>query len=249
MDQTMRADPLPAPLIIRDFVKGEENSNYEKYLIELLNNSSWFSRHFPGVFVSPSSESNGECDAFNEHYQIDFKLFASQTLLQARSLLDYQVVKLSNGVIAHSTCRSEGNSIETTRLFAALRGKSLEDLHYIRKSNCKKNGIEKDIKTALKTLETQKNILLFFPYAFSFDTPHEFSAGIMSIQEALENDFSVAFVYRKEKAPQKDTYITCLYSESFLLFSVSNGRLSLCDSIETKKLKTYKLLEDYTKWF
>lgn len=248
MDQTMRAKPLPAPLIIKKYVQGEEKCNYEIYLIELLNKSSWFSRSYPGVFVSPSSESHGECDAFNNHYQIDFKLFAAKTLLQARSLLDFQVAKLREGAIVHSACKSPGNSLDTTRLFAAFRGKSLDDLYLFKSQKRKERGIENDILTILKNLETQKNLLLFFPYTFSFDIPHDFSAGVKSIQEALNSDFSAAFAYRKETAPQKDTFLTCIYENSFLIFSVVNEQLLFCDSVATKELPTYKLLEGYAKW-
>ena len=34
--------PLPAQLILKNFVVGECNSNYEKYMVEFLNHSSWF---------------------------------------------------------------------------------------------------------------------------------------------------------------------------------------------------------------
>ena len=84
MDLTMRAKLLPAPYIIKNFVGGEDNCNYEIYLLELLNSSAWFSAHYPGGFTKPSSESHGECDAINQIYQIDFKLLASKTALQAR---------------------------------------------------------------------------------------------------------------------------------------------------------------------
>ena len=91
MDLTMRAKLLPAPYIIKNFVGGEDNCNYEIYLLELLNSSAWFSAHYLGGFTKPNSESHGECDAINQIYQIDFKLLASKTALQARSVLSDQV--------------------------------------------------------------------------------------------------------------------------------------------------------------
>lgn len=54
MDLTMRAKLLPAPYIIKNFVGGEDNCNYEIYLLELLNSSAWFSAHYLGGFTTPS---------------------------------------------------------------------------------------------------------------------------------------------------------------------------------------------------
>ena len=42
IDPTMRIKVLPEYLIIHNFVKGVDYCNYEKYLIELLNNSNYF---------------------------------------------------------------------------------------------------------------------------------------------------------------------------------------------------------------
>lgn len=41
-DKSLRLTLLPAELIVKNFVKGEEKCNYECYLLELVNKSSFF---------------------------------------------------------------------------------------------------------------------------------------------------------------------------------------------------------------
>ena len=72
-----------------------------------------------GGFTKPNSESHGECDAINQIYQIDFKLLASKTALQARSVLSDQVHKMGQGVIGFGISKLPEGKIQATRLFAA----------------------------------------------------------------------------------------------------------------------------------
>ena len=249
IDPTMQAKLLQAPYIVHDFVVGEEACNYELYLLELLNHSNWFSERYPGVFTRPCSESNGECDARNEYYQIDFKLLASKTALQARSVLSHQISKDESGWVTYSTSKNPGGSLQVTRLFAALRGKSVEDLLFVRANSGKQIGVENDICTMLKKLETKKNLLLFFPYEFSFSIKHSFDEGAECIREALTNDFCRALEYRNVQTGLiYDTFLTCVYSDCFLLFTFKNFLLELIDKIETNKMPTYRKLGRYVEW-
>ncbi|SHO48699.1 hypothetical protein [Anaerocolumna xylanovorans] len=62
-DKILREKLLPSELIIKDFVKGEPECNYENYLLEIVNKSSFFrEKSEEENFVSPQIESNGECD-------------------------------------------------------------------------------------------------------------------------------------------------------------------------------------------
>ena len=149
---------LPAQYIIKNFVKGEKDCDYEKYLLELINES----RYFEGVFHSPKTENFGECDAISNNYQIDFKLLASKTALQASSLFSPQIYTLSDGVTSYCRCKKEDGNITATRLFAALRGKKYDELCKIRNNATKISGVENDIMTMLKMFEKEKNILFFF---------------------------------------------------------------------------------------
>ena len=250
IDPTMRVKLLPAPYIIKNFVDGEDNCNYEIYLLELLNSSAWFSAHYPGGFIKPSSEAHGECDAINQIYQIDFKLLASKTALQARSVLSNQIHKMGQGLISFGISKLPEGKIQTTRLFAAFRGKSLTDLYRIQENQIKAYGVENDILTSLKMLETKKNLLLFFPYEVTFDQYRNYAEAMESITEALTEDFHVAFEYRDNQIQSRyDTFMTCIYEDSFLIFSVKNQVLKLIDTVGTKKVSTFLRLSQYTDWW
>lgn len=140
---------LSAPLVKKDFVIGEKLCNYELYITEILNASPWMAKHYVLPFVPPESESNGECDAYAGDYGLDYKLIASKTALQARSILSMQVSKAANGLtFFHAPKRSEGMDI--TRIAQALRGKTIEELLVAQANTSKKQGIDNDIKQYIK---------------------------------------------------------------------------------------------------
>ena len=243
----MRFKLLSSPLLIRDFVDGEENCNYEIYLLELLNHSTWFSCHFPGSFTKPKDESHGEYDANNPNYRLDFKLFASKTALHARSILAPQITKIRDGLTLTSTSKKQG-TFKATYLHTAFRHNRLSDLEAIRYGKGKAAGIEDDIRYALKTLETEKNILLFFPCSFSFDQPHGYNEAINSITNGLQNDFASAFQYRSHHAGNYDTFFCCLYDNDFLLFKVVQENLVYLERISVTNLSTFLKLSGYSDW-
>ena len=244
---------LRAELINKNFIHGEDNCNYELYLLELLNNSSWFKLNYPGDFVAPESEAHGECDANNDLYQIDFKLFAANSALRARKLLSNPITKVEPGLISYGTSKSPDKKLLVTRLFAAFRRKSVDELISIRNMPAKRYSVNYDIKESLKSLEVLKNILLFLPYSFSFkDEKNDkegksYQDGIEIIRSALNSDFKGAFDYRNKITDNLDTFITCIYNDNFLLFQVIDDVLVLRDIIDSKLLPTYQLLSDYNE--
>lgn len=240
---------LNAPLINKGFVVGDSSCNYEIYLLELINASSWFKNHYPGLFVKPSVESHGENDAINECYQLDFKLFAASTALRAKNLLSPQVVKVSEGVVFNCESKAKNTTLRATRIFAAFRDKSLDELRRLRSTNIKNHSIENDIVSVLKVLETKKNILLFFPYTFTFDSPIDNEKAINDITDGLNSDFKNAFFYRNKVAEGFDTYLTCIFNNQFLLFRMIDNQLLLCDQVRTEQVPTYCKLLDYCNRF
>lgn len=93
LNPDLRYRVLEAPFIIKDYVADEKRCNYELYLTELLNNSKWIGKHHSCHFEYQESQSSGECDAYSDDYGIDFKLIASKTQLQARSILSFRIEK------------------------------------------------------------------------------------------------------------------------------------------------------------
>lgn len=135
-DSPLKLKLIEAPLIIKNYVKGDERCNYELYITEILNASKQFKQRFCLPFCAPTSQSNGECDSYAGEYGLDYKLIASKTALQARSIFSPQIRKIANGChsVGIGKCRGE---MTATRIAQALRGNSIEQLLQIR-DNAKK---------------------------------------------------------------------------------------------------------------
>ena len=96
------------------------------------------------------------------------------------------------------------------------------------------------------TLEKKKNLLLFFPYSFSFDTEYKLEEGSQQITFAINSDFCNAMKYRNHVAHGLDTYLCFTYSEHLVVLKAQNETLSIADYISLKNSPTYKKLLDYS---
>lgn len=164
-DKSMIAQLLPSEMIIKNYIHGDPDCNYERYLLEFVNASDFFRTKSGGdIYQSPESEENGQCDCISTSYQLDFKLIASKTALQAKSILYPSKAEIVKGVFVTSEPKVKNGSIKATRIHAALREYDFEGLQKLRTTTIKKQGVENDIIELLKTLETRKHLLLFFPY-------------------------------------------------------------------------------------
>ena len=254
MDKTLTAKLLPAALICKSFITGMSDCDYEIYLREVVNASPHFKSKSNGlVYTAPLDESNGEWDCISENYSLDFKLIASETALRARNLFSNGIHKMAEGVTVYTVPKITSDNpkykpIQATRIFAALRSMDLADLKEIRNSKQKTQGIEPDIRALLETLETQKHILMFFPYEFFTETDNDFSTVVSEVIEVLSQDFSEAFKYRKEVAPEFDTYFIFIYAGQFVIMDLCENELKLIDTVTETSSPTYMKIKDYTDW-
>lgn len=120
-DKSLIAHLLPSEMIIKNYIHGDPNCNYEKYLLEFINASDFFLAKSGGdIYRLPKSEENGQCDCISASYQLDFKLIASKTALQARSILCPSKAAITSGVIVTGEPKVKEGSIKATRIHAAL---------------------------------------------------------------------------------------------------------------------------------
>ena len=238
---------LEAPLIIRNSVKGDKSCNYEKYLLDVINHSSWFMDHFGAPFVAPENENNGQCDAYSSQYGLDFKLIASKTELQEKSIHSVQIQSLHDGVYSYSPPKEIGE-MTVTRFPQALRGQSIFELLKMRAQATKKQGIENDIAEYLNTIETKKNLLLFFPYRFYFEAPQDVADDIRTIIYLCQEDFGITLCYRENLYPELDTFFVFLYNHSFVMCKWTSGNMVYLDSVSVCNSKTFMhLVHSYCK--
>lgn len=121
-DKSMIAQLLPSEMIIKNYIHGDPDCNYERYLLEFVNASDFFRTKSGGdIYQSPESEENGQCDCISTSYQLDFKLIASKTALQAKSILYPSKTEIVKGVFVTSEPKVKNGSIKATRIHAALR--------------------------------------------------------------------------------------------------------------------------------
>ena len=106
-DSELTIKPMPPSAIIKNFVEGVPNCNYEIYLRELINNSTYFRDKGKSAYSEPPSEEAGQCDAISEEYELDFKLLDSQTKLMADSILKEQPMVPVSGIVAHTECKNQ----------------------------------------------------------------------------------------------------------------------------------------------
>lgn len=237
--QGLKFRVLPAPTIITDFVKNDPKCNYELYLVELLNNSKWFSERYSEKFVWCANQSHHECDTYSGGYGLDFKLMLAESRLQGISIFSTQYTLLTDEKVSISPSKNPNGTIVATRLHTALRRLTIEELKVIRGSEYKQQTVEFDIQKYLDTLETKKNILLFYPCQFYFGPQYQHNRSIENFTYALNSDFASSFAYRALIAPDYDTFFVTIYYTDFVLFEVKNNKASYLESIPTGKYPTF----------
>lgn len=239
---------LAAPVTVRNFVKNDPLCNYEFYMVELLNLSKEMRKLHPKEFVWQGDQAHSECDAYSGDYGIDFKLIASQSRMKASSNFSNQYTLIMHGVTIvqenKASALNREKEITATIMHVALRQTSLDDLEKIR-YNTGLSQIENDIQVFLKKLETKKNLLLFYPYEFSYQGNIHPEGEIELLTSALQDDFVNAFRYRSKVLPNYDTFLTTVYYNNFILFRIIDNQLELMDVVSGNDCPTFKHLRSY----
>ena len=239
IDPTLQEKMLDAPLIIKGFVNGEPECNYELYLTELVNHSKLFLQKSEGeAFKWEEHQAHGECDAVSKSYSIDYKLFATRSSLQGLRETSGRITKITGGGIAFGLGRwPAGKPFTGIRTVAALRSYSLKDFNRIAADP--DGRIEREISKVLKALRVKKYLLLFYPYTLMFSEPHSFESGCHSIAGAFNDDLDCIGSYRRYEAPGFDTYLSTIYEKKMLIFQLTNEAWKLEDFVEMKQSKIY----------
>ena len=83
-DKSMIAQLLPSEMIIKNYIHGDPDCNYERYLLEFVNASDFFRTKSGGdIYQSPESEENGQCDCIPTSYQLEeYNMYLSTITLK-----------------------------------------------------------------------------------------------------------------------------------------------------------------------
>lgn len=245
----IQMDILHAVFINKNFIENEDKCSYEKYLLELVNNSIYFREksNFE-MYEPPESEAYGECDCNSSFYKFDFKLLESTTRFQASRELTGQIEILGKGVISYGSPRKQNTEMRINRLHVAIRDCSYEQLREYLLNEYEYGTIEKDIKTYVNLLNTQKNLFFLFPYKFSFKKKYNFRVALENINVALEKDFKESILFREKHCCKYDTFIAYIYEDNLIISKFEkNSSLQVVDVIYLFKSETYRALYDYVQ--
>lgn len=247
IDPTLMAKVLPAKMIVKDFIDGEESCNYEIYLRELINASSFFRRKSKGEeYFAPKSESNSEPDAITSCYSIDFKLLIAETRMRAKRELSPSIHKYTDGFVGEGPSRQQGEQ-KVTNLCQAIRYLEKDDLNKLIQQKSK-NFIEKDIVRYLKTLRVKKNLILFLPMIFSYDYDIDELEAISRIETAVFRDLQESMKYRYEHVSEFDTFVAAIYNGKMIFYKLDENRIRFIESVELAKSNTYVKLDRCGSW-
>lgn len=249
--EDMKICILPAGAIIDNFIRGIGTYHYSDYLMEIINVTPFFLEKSNGEpYYKPSSEARGECDCISHSYQLDFKLIASKTKLQATSIFSPQIF-YEDGITSYagprvdSSCKNY-HPIQATRIFAALRQLTYSDFLRIRNQNSFTGNIDRDIFNLIEKVGTDKNLFLFFPYNLYFDEDNNPSLSLKISIQGVEQDFSQLLCYRSKLCPHRDTYLCFLHSSQFIITVWENNALNFVDSVPIDKSPTFMNLLDFS---
>lgn len=130
------AEMLPAQFVIRGSIENMPECNYELYLTEFLNASSFFmGKTFNNPFVFQEDQSKGQCDCYaqidTDKYGLDFKLFGSEKALQGKSIFSSQIIKVGQGAFL----LQQGYVVKVFDLIEPSHSDSYNPFRYIRKDS------------------------------------------------------------------------------------------------------------------
>ena len=247
--ENLRIQKLQAPITISNYVNGIDPYSYEDYLLDFMNQSPYFRTKSKGKqYIHIIEQSHGECDCVSANYAIDFKLFSSRSLLQHQKLHTSQIY-LKDGWLQYCDPKKpreylKYNPFHSTRIFVALRNLTIDQLESIAANRNGKDTIARDIYYLLHNLQTNKNLLMFFPYNFYFAEAHDFDKGLGIILKAVSSDFRNALQYRCKHRPDKDTYLCFLYRQQMVLTEWKGANLQFVEALplETSPLFVRLLL-------
>ncbi|HAV90092.1 MAG TPA: hypothetical protein DCW44_02305 [Eubacterium sp.] len=251
----LKIKQLEPALYIKNFVNNEELCNYEKYLLEFINQSSFFRNLSEGEkYKKPLSEENGQSDANSDKYKIDFKLFEASSYIEGKSIYSSQKTLLMKGAVISHLSKEKGQTLGVNLYNEVRKIKSTKELSKyeekfkkIKKMYRNEDNIDDQVKCELsiivENLNKNKNLLFFFPREFNYKGECDDEQVLDVITRCIYEDFGILYRYRCEKGiSNKDTFFSCVYKERFLIFKFGDTNAELIEQINISNSDTFSYL-------
>lgn len=206
--------------------------SYEDYLLEILNWSGFFRNKSQNrsEYKAPKSQDKGEADAYSSEYQIDFKLLVDEEVMCALSKNRPTVNKehIKKGIIIVND-NPNPSPIPSKNILADIMSITLDEIT----NNSFSSATAEHF---VKNLEKEKNLFLYYPYEYVSDTAYP----VKAFANMLTKVFSIPLSYRKQKYPDKDTFVCIKVNEYFLIFEWSDNGFVYRDSVNELLCPAYR---------
>ena len=204
---------------------------YENYLLDILNWSRYFrcKSRDRSEYKAPQSQDKGEADAYSSEYAIDFKLLVNEEVMCALSKNKPMVNKayIKQGVIFVND-NPHPSPIPNKDVLAEIMSITDDEIknHTFASSTA---------EHLFSNLEKEKNLFLFYPYEFVSNRICTVAAFAIMLTKVFKRPLS----YRKQRYPDKDTYVCIKVNEWFLIFKWEEYGFACCDIINEAVCSTY----------
>lgn len=166
--------------------------------------------------------------------------------MEGKNLLSRSVTEIVPGVTAYGNSKENGKQ-QACFINRCFRDKSLTDLKKIQQ-NCPSLPEEKVIIHILEKMSTDKNILFFLPFNFFIQGIETEDKVAKFLVRWISEDLKGLIEYRKEKV-DKDTYISFISNQFFVISQVQERELRLYDMVNTNQSELYKYLMNVSREF
>ena len=238
---------LPAAVIVKNSIKGHPADN-EEYLRDFINLSKLVTEKGNEKFIlrKHCEQSDGQSDIYNSNYELDFKILIDPKYMEGKNLLSRSITEIAPGATAYGNSKVNDKQ-QACFINWCFRDKSLADLIKIQQ-----NGFslpeEKVIIHILEEMSTDKNILFFLPFNFFFQGIETEDKVAQFLIKWINDDLRGLMEYRKEMV-DKDTYISFISNQFFVISQEQEKELRLYDMVNINQSELYKYLMAVSKEF
>lgn len=240
-------EQLPAAVIVKNFIKGHPADN-EEYLRDFINLSKLVTEKKNEKFTlrNHREQSDGQSDIYNSNYELDFKILIDPKYMEGKNLLSRSITEIAPGVTAYGNSEISGKQ-QACFINWCFRDKSLADLIKIQQ-NGSSLPEEKVVIHILEEMSIDKHILFFLPFNFFFQGIETEDKVAQFLIKWINDDLRGLMEYRKKKV-DKDTYISFISNQFFVISKEQEKELSLYDMVNTNQSELYKYLMNVGKEF
>ncbi len=226
-------------------VDSEKNKyNYEKYLLDFVNNSKFILNYGNEKFKYREQQSNGEYDIYNSDYELDFKLFIPSDTVNTLNKYSYNISVDKNSAITLYDSESHG-TYSVYNYLGLFNNLSCNDIIQIEKRNSPMLENEKEILRSLKLLKIKKNVLYLIPIEVINPNKKTSRNYLNYIIKKFNNYLLSAIKYRYTYIKKTiDTFFCFIFNNSIVILKCINDKLTLYDIVSIDKSELFMNLKD-----